>query len=153
MKKSRKLVAQRVQSYSISLKHPNVLLFIYGLIPISGFKGFNFIVILCELFDYSEIIRKFAAENKKITIMTAIELNAQIWRDMAEIADSEPLMKQLAKYLKKLVAKKTDQTLMTKEEFFAKLDEAERQIERGEYSVMLPGEDLTEHLKRLGYDI
>ena len=39
--------------------------------------------------------------------MTAIELNAQILRDMAEIADSEPLMKQLAKYLKKLVAKKT----------------------------------------------
>ena len=101
----------------------------------------------------SNYFRNFAAENKKITIMTAIELNAQIWRDMAEIADSEPLMKQLAKYLKKLVAKKTDQTLMTKEEFFAKLDEAEQQMERGEYSVMLPGEDLTTHLKRLGYDI
>ena len=28
------------------------------------------------------------------------ELNVQIWRDMAEIADNEPLMKQLAKYLK-----------------------------------------------------
>ena len=85
--------------------------------------------------------------------MTAVELNAQIWRDMAEIADSEPLMKQLAKYLKRLVAKKQDETLMTKEEFFAKLDEAERQIERGQYSVMLPSEDLTTHLKRLGYDI
>jgi len=67
--------------------------------------------------------------------MTAVELNAQIWRDMAEIADSEPLMKQLAKYLKRLVAKKQDE------------------IERGQYSVMLPGEDLTTHLKRLGYDI
>ena len=85
--------------------------------------------------------------------MTAIELNAQIWRDMAEIADSELLMKQLAKYLKKLVAKKADPTLMTKDEFFAKLDKAERQMESGEYSVMLPGEDLTTHLKRLGYDI
>ena len=85
--------------------------------------------------------------------MTAIELNAQIWRDMAEIADNESLMKQLAKYLKKLVAKKADPTLMTKEAFFAKLDKAERQMERGEYSVMLPGEDLTTHLKRLGYDI
>ncbi len=92
-------------------------------------------------------------KSKQRLIMTAMELNAQIWRNMAEIADSEPLMKQLAKYLKKLVAKKTDQTLMTKEEFFAKLDEAERQMERGEYSVMLPGEDLTTHLKRLGYDI
>ena len=101
----------------------------------------------------SNYFRNFAAENKKITIMTAIELNAQILRDMAEIADSEPLMNQLAKYLKKLVAKKTDQTLMTKEEFFAKLEEAEQQMERGEYSVMLPDEDLTTHLKRLGYDI
>ena len=101
----------------------------------------------------SNYFRTFAAKNKKITIMTAIELNAQIWRDMAEIADSEPLMKQLAKYLKQLVAKNTDQTLMTNEEFFAKLDEAEQQMERCEYSVMLPGEDLTTHLKRLGYDI
>ena len=90
---------------------------------------------------------------KYVRIMNAIELNAQIWRDMAEIADSEPLMKQLAKYLKKLVAKKADPTLMTKEAFYAKLDEAERQMERGEYSVMLPDEDLTTHLKRLGYDI
>ena len=95
----------------------------------------------------------FAAENKKITIMTAIELNAQIWRDMAEIADSEPLMKQLAKYLKKLVAKKTDQTLMTKEEFFAKIEESERQIERGECHTMLPGEDLTAFLRRVGHDL
>ena len=63
--------------------------------------------------------------------MTAIELNAQIWRDMAEIADSEPLMKQLAKYLKKLVAKKQDPTLMTKEEFFARVDEAREEIRQG----------------------
>ena len=38
--------------------------------------------------------------------MTAVQLNAQIWRDMAEIAESEPLMKKLAKYLKKLIAQK-----------------------------------------------
>ena len=42
---------------------------------------------------------------------------------------------------------------MTKEEYFAMLDEAEQQMERGEYSVLLPGEDLTTHLRRLGYDI
>ena len=75
----------------------------------------------------SNYFRTFAAKNKKITIMTAIELNAQIWRDMAEIADNESLMKQLAKYLKKLVAKKQDPTLMTKEEFFARIDEARKQ--------------------------
>lgn len=49
--------------------------------------------------------------------------------------------------------KKKDPTLMTKEEFFAKIERAEKQIENGEYSEMLPGEDLTAHLKRLGYDL
>lgn len=82
--------------------------------------------------------------------MTAVELNAQIWRDMAEIADSEPLMKQLAKYLKRLVAKKQDETLMTKEEFFAKLDEAEREIAEGKGIVMLPNETLDDVLRRVG---
>ena len=81
--------------------------------------------------------------------MTAMELNAQIWRDMAEIADNEMLMKQLAKYLKKLVAKKEDPTLMTKEEFFARVDEAKK----GPSYHMLPGEDLTTFLRRLGHEV
>ncbi|MBQ7150378.1 MAG: hypothetical protein IJS06_05390 [Prevotella sp.] len=82
--------------------------------------------------------------------MTAMEMNAQILRDMAEIADSEPLMKQLAKYLKKLVAqKKADSALMTKEEFFARVDEAKK----GPTYKMLPNEDLTTFLRRIGNDI
>ena len=81
--------------------------------------------------------------------MTMFELNAQIWRDMAEIADSEPLMRQLAKYLKKLVAKKEDPTLMTKEEFFRRVDEAKK----GPTYSMLPGEDVAAFLNRLGHDI
>ena len=85
--------------------------------------------------------------------MTAIELNAQIWRDMAEIADSEPLMNQLAKYLKKLVAKKTDSTLMTKDEFFAKIERGEEQYRQGKCHSMLPDEDLTTYLRRRGYDL
>ncbi len=82
--------------------------------------------------------------------MTAVELNAQIWRDMAEIADSEPLMKQLAKYLKKLVAKKNDLTLMTDEEFFKRVDEAREEIRQGKGIKMLPNESLDEFLKRIG---
>ena len=80
-------------------------------------------------------------------------LDAQIWRDMSILADSEPMMKRVAKYLRKLVAEKEDPTLMTKEEFFAKIERAEQQAARGEYSVLQPGEDLTTHLRRLGYDI
>lgn len=60
--------------------------------------------------------------------MTAIELNAQIWRDMGILADSDSMMKRVAKYLRKLVAEKqADPTEMTREEFFAKIDRAERQ--------------------------
>lgn len=85
--------------------------------------------------------------------MTTMELNAQIWRNIAEIADNETLMRQLAKYLKKLVAKKDDPTLMTKEEFFARVDRAEEQYARGEYTTQLPGESLSDMLKRCGYAV
>ena len=85
--------------------------------------------------------------------MTAMQINAELFRTMGEIADDEGLMMKLLKYAKKLAAKKADPTLLTKEEFFAKIDQAEQQIARGEYSVMLPGEDLSTHLRRLGYDI
>jgi len=86
--------------------------------------------------------------------MTAIQLNAELYRAMGEIADDETLLEKVLKYVKKLASKKkADPTLMSKEEFFAKLERAEKQIARGEYSEMLPGEDLTTHLKRLGYDI
>ena len=80
-------------------------------------------------------------------------MNAQIWRDMGVLADSESMMKRVAKYLSKLVKEKEYPTLMTEEEFFAKIERAEQQMERGEYSVLLPGEDLTTHLRRLGYDV
>ena len=81
--------------------------------------------------------------------MTAVEMNTQIWRSIAEIADDESLMEQLAKYLKKLVAKKNDPTCMTKEEFFARVDEAKK----GPSYKMLPDEDLTTFLRRLGHEI
>ena len=86
---------------------------------------------------------------RKDNAMTTMELNAQIWRDIAEIADNETLMRQLAKYLKKLVAKKDDPTCMTKEEFLARVDEAKK----GPSYELLPDEDLTTFLRRRGYDL
>ena len=88
--------------------------------------------------------------------MTAVQLNAlnaQIWRDMGVLADSESMMKRVAKYLSKLVKEKKDPTLMTKEEFFAKIERAEQQSARGEGMKMLPGEDLATFLRRNGYDV
>ena len=39
---------------------------------------------------------------------------------------------------------------MTKEEFFAMLDESSKEAEEGKAEVMLPGENLDAFLKRLG---
>ena len=41
-----------------------------------------------------------------IRIMTALEMNAEILRNMSIIAEDEDLLKRAAKYLRKLVAEK-----------------------------------------------
>ena len=47
---------------------------------------------------------------------------------MSIIAEDDNLLKRAAKYLRKLVAEKeADPTLFTKEEFFARIDEARKQ--------------------------
>ena len=80
-------------------------------------------------------------------------MNTELWQSIGAFADNEPLMRRLTRYAKKLAKEKNDPTLMSKEEFFAKLEKAEQQIADGKYSVLLPGEDLTTHLRRLGYEI
>ena len=85
--------------------------------------------------------------------MTTLELNAQIWRSIAEIADDESLMNQLAKYLKKLAAKKEkeeDETLVTKDEFMASLDRGEEEYRQGKCVRLLPNESVSEMLRRSG---
>ena len=67
---------------------------------------------------------------KHLNDMTAIELNTmntELWQSIGAIADSETLMKRLTRYAKKLVKEKNDSTLMTEEEFFAKIERAEKQ--------------------------
>ena len=47
--------------------------------------------------------------------MTAIQMNAEILRNMSIIAEDEALLKRAAKYLRKLAAEKqADPTLLTK---------------------------------------
>ena len=63
--------------------------------------------------------------------MTAIQfnaLNAQMWRDMGTIAEDEGLMRRVAKYLRKVVREmNADHTLMTKEDFMARIEDARKQ--------------------------
>ena len=83
--------------------------------------------------------------------MTANQLNAEILRNMSIITEDDNLLKRAAKYLRKLVSEKeADTTLLTKEEFFARVDEAREQIKRGEGVEMLPNESLNEFLERVG---
>ena len=83
--------------------------------------------------------------------MTSVQLNAELLRNMSIIAEDENLLKRAAKYLRKLVSEKeADSTLLTKEEFFARVDEAREQIKRGEGVEMLPDESLDEFLQREG---
>ena len=64
---------------------------------------------------------------KKIVTMTSIQMNSEILRNISIIAEDENLLKRAAKYLRKLVAEKEDSALMTEEEFFAKIERAEKQ--------------------------
>ncbi len=67
--------------------------------------------------------------------MTAIQLNAmnvELWQSIGAIADSEPLMKRLTKYAKKLVMeRKASSTEITREEFMASLDRGEEEYRQG----------------------
>lgn len=89
--------------------------------------------------------------------MTAVQLNAmnaQICHDMGIIAEDEGMMRRVAKYIRKVAKEMTeDPTAMTKGEFYAMLDRREEAYARGEYSEMLPGETIIEHLRRLGHDV
>ena len=86
--------------------------------------------------------------------MTALQLNADIYRNLGIIAEDESMLDRVAKYLRRVVKQmKDDPTCMSKEEYFAMLDRSEAQYARGEYDVLKPDEDLTTYLRRKGYDI
>ena len=83
--------------------------------------------------------------------MTAMQLNAEILRNLGMLAEDENMLKRVAKYLRKLVEEKeADPTEMTREEFLAKLDKGEDEYRQGKYYEMLPGESLESFLKRIG---
>ena len=71
-------------------------------------------------------------KDKKMTTIQSAALNAEILRNLGSIAESESMLNRVAKYLRKLKKEKdNDPTLLTKEEFFSRLDQAERDIADG----------------------
>lgn len=86
--------------------------------------------------------------------MTTSQQTAEILHNLSVLAENEDMMKRVAKYLRKLVKEqKADPTLMSKEEFFAKLDKAEEDYHQGNYTTLQPGESVTDMLKRCGYGV
>jgi hypothetical protein len=82
--------------------------------------------------------------------MTAIQLNAEMLRNMSIIAEDENLLRRAAKYLRKLVAEKpADPTELTREEFFAHVDKAERQIAEGKGTTFTNLDDMNKWLNSL----
>ena len=60
-------------------------------------------------------------------------LNSDILRNLGVIAEDESALRRVAKYLRKIAKQiSADSTLMSKEEFFARVDEGREQIRRGE---------------------
>ena len=80
----------------------------------------------------SKNLCNFAAQNRKEAIMTALQLNAELYRNLALIAEDETMYDKVVKYVRRLAKQMAnDPTLMSKEEFFARVDEAEREIAQG----------------------
>ena len=101
---------------------------------------FKYLLYLCSKIDAKEVI------------MTALQLNAEIYRNLGVIAEDETMLDKVAKYLRRVVKQmQDDPTCMSKEEFFARIERAEQQYARGEYTTQLPGESVEDMLKRCGY--
>jgi len=80
--------------------------------------------------------------------MTALQLNAELYRNLGIIAEDETMLDKVVKYVRNLAKKvQEDPTRMTEQEFLARVNEAEK----GPRYKMLPNETLDEMLARLGY--
>ena len=86
--------------------------------------------------------------------MNTAEMTAELFRDLSVIAEDDNLMKRAMRYLKKLACeRRADDTLMTKDEFFAMIDLSLEKAKQGKVTRQMPGESVDELLKRCGYDI
>ena len=83
------------------------------------------------------------------TSMQIGSLNAEILHNLSTIADDAEKLNRVAKYLRRLTKKREDEALMTREEFFRKLDEAEEDIAQGRGRTFSNIEDMNHWLNSL----
>ena len=82
--------------------------------------------------------------------MTAIQMNAEILRNLGTLAEDESMLKRVDKYLRKLVAEKeADSTEMSHEEFIARVEKAEKDIDEGKGITFTNRDDMNAWLNSL----
>jgi len=78
--------------------------------------------------------------------MTALQLNAELYRNLSIIAEDENMLDKVVKYVRRLAKQMTeDPTCMSKEEYFRRLDEAEKGPSRSFANI----EELDHYLRSL----
>ena len=83
-------------------------------------------------------------------VMTTMQLNAEMLRNMSIIAEDEALMRRAAKYLRKLVKEKqVSSAEIPREEFYASLDRGEEQYKQGKTHSIESVEELKSFLNSL----
>ena len=77
-------------------------------------------------------------------------MNAEILRNLGTLAEDESMLKRVAKYLRKLVAEKeSDSTEMSREEFIARVEKAEKDIDEGKGITFTNRDDMNAWLNSL----
>ena len=77
-------------------------------------------------------------------------MNAEILRNLGTLAEDESMLKRVAKYLRKLVAEKeADSTEMSHEEFIARVEKAEKDIDEGKGITFTNRDDMNAWLNSL----
>lgn len=76
-------------------------------------------------------------------------ISAEFLRDLSYIAEDEGMMKQLTRYVHRLIAKKKDDTLYTEEEFRRKLERSSAQAAEGKTIRMRDDETSEQFINRL----
>ena len=91
-----------------------------------------------------------AAKVNSTIIMTALQLNADIYRNLGIIAEDESMLDKVAKYIRRVAKQMNeDSTCMSKEEYFRRIDEAKKQAENGEVYRFKDKQKMVEWLNTL----
>ena len=78
-----------------------------------------------------------------------MQLNAEIYESLSIIANDESLLRKAAKSLKRLASQFEDQTLMTKDEFFAVVDKSLEEAKEGKVKRIATPTELSSFLESL----